>query len=170
MRQRPANPIAISDDPSNKSAGYAENYFGTRLAVLELSQSVWENLPNRIRDPRVSGVAIDAMEAKNSPGSGELERLAQFFPDGTRVKMPVQVMLLPQGSSEAMPTVLEYGTSREVIFRSVLPVEFGDRLRLTNKDRSLDAEAEVTAVQIGASETLVAARFTAEIPNWIIKS
>jgi hypothetical protein len=49
-------------------------------------------------------------------------------------------------------------------------VEFGDRLRLTNKDKSLDAEAEVAAVQIGASETLVAARFTAEIPNWIIKS
>jgi hypothetical protein len=26
------------------------------------------------------------------------------------------------------------------------------------------------AVQIGATETLIAARFTAEIPNWIIKS
>jgi hypothetical protein len=101
---------------------------------------------------------------------GELERLAQFFPDGMRVKMPVQVVRLPLGSSDSMATVLEYGTSREVIFRCELPVEFGDRVRLTNKDRSLDAEAEVTAVQIGASETLVAARFTAEIPNWIIKS
>ena len=115
-------------------------------------------------------MAIDGLEAKNSSGSGELERLAQFFPDGTRVKVPVQVVVLPQGSSEAMSTVLEYGTSREVIFRCLLPVEFGDRLRLTNKDKSLDAEAEVAAVQIGASETLVAARFTAEIPNWIIKS
>lgn len=170
MRQRFSNPIAVSGDPSIKSAGYAGIYFGTRLAVLELSQSVWENLPNGIRDVQVSGVARNAMEANNNSGNGELERLAQFFPDGTRVKMPVQVILLPQGSSEAMPTVLEYGTSREVIFRCVLPVEFGDRLRLTNRDRSLDAEAEVTAVQIGASETLVAARFTAEIPNWIIKS
>lgn len=100
----------------------------------------------------------------------ELERLAQFFPEGMRVKMPVEVARLPLGSSEAMATVLEYGTSREVIFRCGIPMEFGDRVRLTNKDRSLDAEAEVTAVQIGGSEMLVAARFTAEIPNWIIKS
>ena len=113
---------------------------------------------------------MDAKESKNGFGNSELERLAQFFPDGTRVKMPVQVMRLPLGSSEAMATVLEYGTSREVIFRCEVPMEFGERVRLTNKDRSLDAEAEVTAVQIGASETLVAARFTAEIPNWIIKS
>jgi hypothetical protein len=49
-------------------------------------------------------------------------------------------------------------------------MEFGERVRLTNKDGSLDAEAEVTAVQIGASETLVAARFVTEIPNWIIKA
>jgi hypothetical protein len=48
-------------------------------------------------------------------------------------------------------------------------MEFGDRLRLTNRDGSLDAEAEVMAVQVSASETLVAARFTAEVHNWIIK-
>jgi hypothetical protein len=113
---------------------------------------------------------MDARESILGSANGDLERLAQFFPDGTRVKMPVQVVRLPLGSSEEMATVLEYGTSREVIFRCELPVEFGDRVRLTNKDRSLDAEAEVTAVQIGASETLVAARFTADIPNWIIKS
>ena len=113
---------------------------------------------------------MDATESRNGSESGELERLARFFPDGTRVKMPVQVARLPLGSSEESATVLEYGTSREVIFRCELPVEFGDRVRLTNKDKSLDAEAEVTAVQIGASETLVAARFTADIPNWIIKS
>ncbi|MBV9144635.1 MAG: hypothetical protein JO065_01875 [Acidobacteria bacterium] len=112
---------------------------------------------------------MDVKEKKRTE-NGELERLAQFFPDGTRVKVPVNVLRLPLGSSEAMPTVLEYGTSREVIFRCELPVEFGDRVKLTNKDKSLDAEAEITAVQIGQSETLVAARFTAEIPNWIIKS
>ena len=106
--------------------------------------------------------------SSNSPGN-DLERLAQFFPEGSRVKVPVQIARLGVGSSQPMSTVLEYGTSREVIFRCPLPMEFGDRLRLTNKDGSLNAEAEVTAVQIGASETLVAARFTDEIPNWIIK-
>ena len=106
---------------------------------------------------------------KSSSPTSELERLAQFFPEGSRVKVPVQIARLGFGSSQSISTVLEYGTPREVIFRCALPVEFGDRLRLTNKDGSLNAEAEVTAVQIGASETLVAARFTDEIPNWIIK-
>jgi hypothetical protein len=109
-------------------------------------------------------------ETQKPSENGELERLAQFFPAGTRVKVPVQVARWPFGSSQPMATVLEYGTSREVIFRCALPMEFGDRVRLTNKDGSLDAEAEVMAVQIGATETLVAARFVAEIPNWIIKS
>jgi hypothetical protein len=109
-------------------------------------------------------------EARKGSATTELERLAQFFPEGSRVKVPVQVTRLPLGSSEEMNTVLEYGTSREVIFRCLVPMEFGDRVKLTNKDGSLNAEAEITAVQISASETLVAARFTAEIPNWIIKA
>ena len=113
---------------------------------------------------------IGGREAHKGSAHGELERLAQFFPDGTRIKVPVEIELLPLGSSEVMATVLEYGTSREVIFRCVQPLEFGDRVRLSNRDGSLDAEAEVMAVQIGASETLVAARFVAEIPNWIIKA
>ena len=104
-----------------------------------------------------------------TPQPPDLERLAQFFPDGTRVKMPVEVSRVGAGSSDPVRTVLEYGTAREVIFRCAVPMEFGDRLRLTNRDGSLDAEAEVMAVQISASETLVAARFTAEVHNWIIK-
>lgn len=114
------------------------------------------------------GTGQNVETSSSSPGN-ELERLAQFFPEGSRVKVPVQIARLGFGSSQSISTVLEYGTSREVIFRCTLPMEFGDRLRLTNKDGSLNAEAEVTAVQIGASETLVAARFTNEIPNWIIK-
>ena len=108
-------------------------------------------------------------EDRRHSGNAEIDRLAQFFPDGTKVKMPVQVARLPLGS-ETTKTVLEYGTPREVIFRCSLPMEFGDRVRLTNKDGSLDAEAEVTAVQIGTSETLVAVRFVTEISNWIIKA
>jgi hypothetical protein len=107
--------------------------------------------------------------ANRTTQAPDLDRLAQFFPDGTRVKMPVEVSRVGESSPEPVRTVLEYGTAREVIFRCAVPMEFGDRLRLTNRDGSLDAEAEVTAVQISASETLVAARFTAEVHNWIIK-
>ncbi|HWC15612.1 MAG TPA: hypothetical protein VG498_01290 [Terriglobales bacterium] len=122
--------------------------------------------------PNMRDLGLDTTGGRDSSersGISELERLAQFFPDGMRVKVPVEVARLPLGSSERASTVLEYGTSREVIFRCALPMEFGDRVRLTNKDGSLDVEAEITAVQIGASETLVAARFMNEIANWIIK-
>jgi len=124
-----------------------------------------------VRNAEAQDVSVNGRkELGNGYGSSELERLAQFFPEGTRVKVPVQVARLPLGSSESMDTVLEYGTSREVIFRCAVPMEFGDRVRLTNRDGSLDTEAEITAVQICVSETLVAARFVTEIPNWIIKA
>ena len=124
-----------------------------------------------VRNAEAQDVLVNGQtENGNAHASSELERLAQFFPEGTRVKVPVQVARLPLGSSESMATVLEYGTSREVIFRCAVPMEFGDRVRLTNRDGSLDAEAEITAVQTGISETLVAARFVTEIPNWIIKA
>jgi len=123
-----------------------------------------------LREAEKQGLGANGgTEARHNVGGAEIDRLAQFFPDGTKVKMPVEVARLPLGS-ETSKTVLEYGTSREVIFRCTLPMEFGDRVRLKNKDGSLDAEAEVTAVQIGKSETLVAVRFVTEIPNWIIKA
>lgn len=123
-----------------------------------------------LKDVEKQGLGANGgAEVRHGNGTHEIDRLAQFFPDGTKVKMPVEVARLSLGA-ETMKTILEYGTSREVIFRCTLPVEFGDRVRLTNKDGSLDAEAEVTAVQIGKSETLVAVRFITEIPNWIIKA
>jgi hypothetical protein len=123
-----------------------------------------------VRDLEAQYGRANAKDGQSGSANAELDRLAQFFPDGTKVKVPVQVVRLPLGSSEKMATVLEYGTSREVIFRCAVPMEFGDRVRLTNKDGSLDTEAEITAVQIGMSEILVAARFLTEIPNWIIKA
>jgi hypothetical protein len=109
----------------------------------------------------------DELERKSR---AELDRLAQFFPHGTRVNMPVEVAPLPAELSAPIATVLEYGTAREVIFRCPVPLEFGGHVRLRNKDGSFDIEAEIMAVQIGASETLIAARFTKELSNWIIKS
>src|SRR5262249_54866198 len=44
-------------------------------------------------------------------------------------------------------TVIEYGTAREVLFASALPLEFEDRVHLENADGSLEAEAHVVAVQ-----------------------
>jgi hypothetical protein len=71
------------------------------------------------------------------------------------------------GSSEE--TVIEYGTSREVLFASQLPMDFGEHLHLRNADGSLDAEARVVAMQLHSGETAIAARFTGVVANWIVK-
>ena len=65
---------------------------------------------------------------------------------------------------------IEFGTSREALFASKLPLEFADRLRLQNSDGTLNTEACVVAVQYNTGKTAVAARFAQDIPNWIIKS
>ncbi len=65
--------------------------------------------------------------------------------------------------------MIEFGTAQEVIFSSSLPLEFEDRVRLCNSDRSLDARATVVAVRYHEGRKAVAVRFLGEVGNWIIK-
>jgi hypothetical protein len=103
--------------------------------------------------------------------------LARFFPEATPVRIPVQLSrsnnqdaMQPNGQSAREGTVIEFGTSREVLFACSTPLEFGDVLRLRNSDGSLDTEASVVAVQYHPGTTIVAARFLNAVPNWIVKS
>lgn len=101
--------------------------------------------------------------------------LARFFPESTPVRIPVQLArTLQAGDSSAAnfteSTVIEFGTPREVLFSCHTPLEFADVLRLRNSDGSLDIEASVVAVQYHPGQTIVAARFLGEVPNWIVKS
>lgn len=107
--------------------------------------------------------------ARSRPDS-PTARLAKFFPEATPVRIPVQ--LSRPGNPEpgfTENTVIEFGTPREVLFASTLPLEFADLLRLRNSDGTLDAEACVVAVQYNTGRTAVAARFTRQVPNWIVK-
>jgi hypothetical protein len=98
-------------------------------------------------------------------------KLAKFFPDATPVRIPVQLTRMAgEGHAFSESTVIEFGTPREVLFASTLPLEFADTLRLRNSDGTLDAEACVVAVQYDAGRTAVAARFTQQVANWIVKS
>jgi hypothetical protein len=99
--------------------------------------------------------------------------LARFFPDAMPLRLPVQLTRIVAdnevaGLSES--TIIEFGTSRELLFVSKAPLEFGDQLRVRNSDGSLDEPASVVAVQYQPGKTLVAARFKRDVPNWIVKS
>jgi hypothetical protein len=98
-------------------------------------------------------------------------RLAQFFPGAMAVRIPVRVVgAVATSSNGEESTVIEYGTPREVLFASGLPLEFGDRLRLVNADGSFDADGTVVAIHYQDGCKAVAVRFVRELPNWIIKA
>ena len=97
-------------------------------------------------------------------------KLAKFFPNSTPLRIAVSLTRVEaRGGLLSESTVIEFGTSREVLFASTLPLEFADKLRLRNSDGTLDVEACVVALQYNGSKTAVAARFTQEVANWIVK-
>ncbi len=100
-----------------------------------------------------------------------VEKLARLFPNALPVRIPVQVSAPPAGRRRLHEqTLIEFGTAREVLFASSLPLEFEDRVRLVNSDGSLDARATVVAVRYHNGTKAVAARFLNNVENWIIKS
>jgi hypothetical protein len=122
--------------------------------------------------PRSRAAAAAAGVAQESP----VNKLAQFFTGATPMRIPVRVTVLNAQGVEPVEhvlsenTVIEAGTAQEVLFISSLPLEFEDKVRLENTDGSLRVEAAVVAVQYHSGKTVVAARFTREISNWIIKA
>jgi hypothetical protein len=96
-------------------------------------------------------------------------KLAKFFPDSTPLRIAVSLTRVEGKGLLSESTVIEFGTPHEVLFASTLPLEFADKLRLRNSDGSLDVEACVVALQYNGSRTAVAARFTQEVANWIVK-
>ncbi len=103
-------------------------------------------------------------------GEPSVAKLAQMFPDASPVRIPVQVVALrTSGQKLKENTLIEFGTPMEILFASTLPLEFDDRVRVENSDGSLAADAAVVAVQYHDGRKAVAARFLAEVGNWIIK-
>lgn len=100
-----------------------------------------------------------------------VQRLAQFFADASPVHIPVRITgKTISGKEFSEKTTVEFGTPREVIFASHLPLEFADTLRLENGDGSLSAEVSVVAIHyFDGNTSAVAARFISDVPNWIVK-
>ena len=104
--------------------------------------------------------------------AGTVAGLARFFPEAAPVRIPVQLARTLQAGDTASfseSTVIEFGTPREVLFACKTPLEFADTLRVRNSDGSLDVEVSVVAVQYHPGNTVVAARFKGDVPNWIVK-
>jgi hypothetical protein len=97
-----------------------------------------------------------------------VEQLARFFPQATRVRIPVQVTALRAGSTQLREAaVLEFATPKHGILVSTLPLEFDDRLRLEPDRGGSPTEATVVAVQYQEGHKAVAVRFANGRCDWI---
>jgi hypothetical protein len=123
-------------------------------------------------------LAQPATAPSRTAQNSSVAELARFFPEATPVRIPVQFTRRNSTSNGSQTdvegveesTIIEFGTSREVLFACTTPLEFADILRLRNSDGSLDTEASVVAVQYHPGRAIVAARFVNSVPNWIVKS
>jgi hypothetical protein len=99
-----------------------------------------------------------------------LRSLVELFPSATPLRISILVSVT-RGNGHLLEesTVIEFGTSMMVFFASRLPLELADKLHLENSDRSLGAEAVVVAIRDDVSHRAIAARFVAEVRNWIIQ-
>ena len=94
-------------------------------------------------------------------------RLARIFANVMPMRIPVHMV---RGGNPAERTIIEFGTSREVIFRTDMDLDFDESVRLKNDDGSLDVLVRVIAVQWSEAKQAVAARFVTPVANWIIKA
>jgi hypothetical protein len=97
-------------------------------------------------------------------------RLARLFPAASPLRLAVQLKRGCGLQPAQENTVIEYGTAREIFFASALPLEFAEKLRVQNSDRSLDVEVQVVAVQYHEGQMAVVARFMSNVSNWILKA
>jgi hypothetical protein len=124
----------------------------------------------RVVPGRGSFVSQQAGVASLTTSQTCVQKLAHLFPNASAVRLPVRVIKMGAGRKRLEEqTVIEFGTSHEVLFASTLPLEFEDRVRVVNSDGSFDARATVVAVRYLDGRKAVAARFLGTVENWIIK-
>jgi hypothetical protein len=130
------------------------------------------DFPNALASEKIEGPTLHSAAAASSRKLPEsfVSKLAQFFPNATPVRIPVNLTRVNLGGGQfSESTVIEFGTYKEVLFSSALPLEFADKLRIQNPDGTLDIDVSVVAVQYDCGKTAVAARFLKDVPNWIVK-
>ena|SRR4029077_8044910 len=105
-----------------------------------------------------------------SQSASALRSLAELFPNAAPLRISISVSVARgKGHLLEESTVIEFGTSTMVFFETRLPLELADKLHLENSDQSLGTDAVVVAIRDGISHRAIAARFVAEVRNWIIQ-
>ena len=98
-----------------------------------------------------------------------VSKLAEYFPAATPVSVPVRLHATDNsGNQFSQSTLIEFCTSREVLFAAPVPLEYQERILLESACGSFVADASVAAMRCDNSRRAVAARLARRVPDWIL--
>ncbi|HWY45201.1 MAG TPA: hypothetical protein VNX66_17005 [Candidatus Sulfotelmatobacter sp.] len=99
---------------------------------------------------------------------GCAEQLARFFRAVQPVRIPANVTAPRAGNTQLHESiVVEYCGAQHAIFRSTLPLEYNDDVRLTAQKTAEQLDARVVAVQYHEGLKAVAVRFQSGPCHWV---
>jgi hypothetical protein len=105
-----------------------------------------------------------------TPEKSGLQRLVELFPRATPMRISISVTV-SRGKGQGLEenSAIEYGSDKMVFFESCLPLELEDKFHLQNSDGSLEADAFVVGLHFIGDRRAIAARFAADVRNWILQ-
>jgi hypothetical protein len=116
----------------------------------------------------MNGVKTISDETVIESREGCAAQLSQFFRAVQPVSIPVQVTAHRSGYAQLRETVVVEFCGREhAIFRSSLPIEYNDDVRLRAHKSAGQLEARVVAVQYHEDVKAVAVRFQNGPCHWV---
>lgn len=104
----------------------------------------------------------------HGPASDCAEQLARFFPDAKPLQVRAVLTPLRSGANQVRESVVvEFASSERAIFSSRLPLEFDDRVRLSDVEGNAECDATVVAVQYHEGRKAVAVQFADKQIFWV---
>jgi hypothetical protein len=96
------------------------------------------------------------------------EQLARFFPEAKTVRIRAMLRPLRSGADQVRePVVVEFASAKRGIFSSKLPLEFDDRVRISDEEGTAECDATVVAVQYHDGEKAVAVQSADKQIFWV---
>ncbi|MBS1867042.1 MAG: hypothetical protein JSS69_14095 [Acidobacteria bacterium] len=115
-----------------------------------------------------SGVRTSNERAVDPTSEGCAEQLARFFRGIAPVRIPAKVTARRGGSSQLQESVVvEFCGTEHAIFRSSLPLDYNDDVRLAAPAMAGQLNARVVAVQYHEGLKAVAVRFKSGPCHWV---
>jgi hypothetical protein len=107
-------------------------------------------------------------ETLSKNGEGCAEQLARFFHAIEPAEIPASVIAVRPGGTQLQEAViLEFCGREHAIFRSALPFEYNDAVRLVARGIAEQMDARVVAVQYHEGLKAVAVRFESGPCRWV---